>query len=228
MGEKEESVLRTRLHIALKCLLSGISPFLRPDRFWFLCWTRARKIVNLTKENPRRKWGSERKKRKKDNDSSGYSWHIHIHGGHEETYTKWIMGQWRGPTRFTSLDREFLIFETGISREGLRLCARVARERRAAAVRAHCRLAVHYAKRLNDRNICIFAHWGSGEALRRALWRPESVVSSRRRLSVRAEQRLHVSKLLSRETLDSTISRASWHHVTLGSFECLRSVARLQ
>lgn len=119
------------------------------------------------------------------------------------------------------LDRDFKRWSTTV-REGGR------RERRAAVVRAHCRLAVHYAKRLNDRNICIFAHCGTGEALRRALRRPESVVSSRRRLSVRAEQRPHVSKLLSRETLDSAISRASWRDVALGSFECLRSVARLQ
>lgn len=139
---------------------------------------------------------------------------------HEETYTKWIIDQWRELRVFVSrlwvvsswfLDRDF-------SGEGLRLCARVARERR-----AHCRLTVHYAKRLNDRNICIFAHCGSGEALRRALWRPESVVSSRRRLSAHAKQRLYVSRLLSRETLDSAISRASWRVVALG-FKCLRFV----
>lgn len=33
MGEKEESVPRTRLHIALECLLLEISRFLRRDRF---------------------------------------------------------------------------------------------------------------------------------------------------------------------------------------------------
>lgn len=139
------------------------------------------------------------------------------------------MGQWRGlRLRFASSSCKFLIFRSGFQERVYDCAARVAGERRAAAVRAHCRLAVHYAKRLNDRNICIFAHCGSGEALRRALRRPESVVSSRRRLSVRAEQRLHVFKLLSRETLDSAISRASWRDVALGSFECLRFVARLQ
>lgn len=61
----------------------------------------------------------EKEEKKRSNDSSGYSWHIHIHGGHEETYTKWIMGQWRGlRLRFTSLDCKFLIFRPGFQERG--------------------------------------------------------------------------------------------------------------
>lgn len=44
----------------------AISRFLRRDRFRFLCWTRARGIVNLAKENPCRKREKERKKRKRE------------------------------------------------------------------------------------------------------------------------------------------------------------------
>jgi len=114
MGEKEESVPRTRLHIALECLLSGISRFLRRDRFWFLCWTRAREIVNLTKENSRRKWASEKRRRKKE-----ATIRRGTHGApiYEETYTKWIIDQWRElRLRFTSLGCKFLILRSGFLR----------------------------------------------------------------------------------------------------------------
>lgn len=140
------------------------------------------------------------------------------------------MGQWRElRLRFASFKLQVLDFQIGISREGLRQCARVAGERRAAAVRAHCRLA------------------GS---IMRSGWMIEIFVSSRtaalerlsgehfgdRGASSQVEDAYlcvpnngtHVSELLSRETLDSAISRASWRDVALGSFECLRSVARLQ
>lgn len=185
----------------------AISRFLRRDRFRFLCWTRAREIVNLTKENSRRKTRErEKEEEKRGSDSSGYSWHTYIQGGHEETYTKWIMGQWRVPVsrpQVTILD-----LQSGKeSREGLRLCARAVEERRNAAVRAYCRLAIHYAKRLNDRNICILAHRDSGETLRRAIWVFAFQVEERLSVSS-AEQRLRAfTQLPSREILDSVISK---------------------
>lgn len=90
------------------------------------------------------------------------------------------MGQWRGRrSHFTSSGYDSWSGEE--SREGLRLCARAVGERKNAAVRAHCRLAIHYAKRLNDRNICILAHRAAlEETFRESTLGPR--VSSRRTL----------------------------------------------
>lgn len=90
---------------------NAFSRFLRRDRFRFLCWTRAREIVNLTKENPRTKWASEKKGRKKE---ATIRRGTRINGEHEETYTKWIIDQWRElRLRSTSSGCKFLIFRSG-------------------------------------------------------------------------------------------------------------------
>jgi len=146
--------------------------------------------------------GERERERERGNDSSGYSWRGHIHGGHGETYTKWIMGQWRG--RHVSVQRRRITVRDvrpSEFREGLRPCARaVGGERMMGRCREglHSRLrGVHYAKRPNDRNICIFAH--------PCLWRG-SRASALARTLIRARGR-RGSFLPPREISDRAISR---------------------
>lgn len=168
-----------------------------------------------------------KKEEKRGSNSSGYSWHTYIHQGHEETYTKWIMGQWRGRySRFTSSGYDsWASIRRGISR-GSTTVHEGGRGRN-AAVRAHSRLTIHYAKRLNDRNICILVHRGSGEALRRALWVSASQVEERLSVSSTEQRLCFYSTSLARDSRFGYLERASWRVATLGSFECLRFIAQL-
>lgn len=118
----------------------------------------------------------------------------------------------RPTSPFHVLGLQFLIFNPEGNLERVYDCVRgrLRKERRNAAVRAHCRLAIHYAKRLNDRNICILAHRDCGETLRRALWALR--VSSRRtliRVIRRAATTCSYTASLARDSRFGCLERAS-------------------
>lgn len=85
---------------------TGFSRFLRRAvESLILLWTRARGIVNLTKEKPPIENEEERER-----DQSGYLGHTHIYGGLVKTYTKWIMGHRRNPATVKILARPLTTF----------------------------------------------------------------------------------------------------------------------